>query len=55
MLSLTPPSGQAVSQGISQSSKPETEEIDKETVMTQKIHSSEPPYYAQGRSQRPPT
>ena len=35
--SLTTPSGQAVSQGISQPSKPEIEEIDKETVTTPKF------------------
>ena len=35
--SLTPPSEQAVSQGISQSSKSETEKVDKETVTTPKV------------------
>ena len=35
--SLTPPSGQAASHGISQSSRPETEEIDRDTVMTPKF------------------
>ena len=40
--SLTPPSGQAVSQGIPQWPKPETEIIDKETVMTPKFTSPDP-------------